>query len=325
MTFADGTNIQYNIILMPDGSFVLLPASGGSSLGASPVVPLNTWCVLQLSSLVNLASGDSAEAKLNGVTFASETNVARHTSSPNFFAVGHVGSATDGMEVIIDDVAVNDNQGSAPDNTFPEWKNRIVMLRPVADSARGANWTAGGGGTTNLFNAVDNVPPIGSGVSNNSNQIRNVAADSTGNYDAQLESYSEAGIANEDIIKLVQSVANIGVDDVSAATNGALSVVSNPAQGAEDAVNFGGAGVAAGTYPTGWRTRRGTAILAPSVTKSTRPVLRIGKRTAATRNAYADMMGLYVEYEDGPPPAPTGLGGTRDNVSNTATLDWGDV
>jgi hypothetical protein len=327
ITFADGTNILYNIILNPDGSFSLLPFSGGSVIGTSPVVPLNTWCVLQLSSLINVVGGDNAEARLNGTTFASETNVARNTSVANFFAVGHVGSATDNMEVIIDDVAVNDDQGSAPENTFPNWKNRIVMLRPVADSARGANWTAGGT-TGALWEAVNNVPPQGVATANDSptSQIRNEFSDATGNYDTQLRSYTEAGIATEDTIKLVQAAANIGSNDISAATNGALSIVSNPVQGGEDSINFSGASLVAGVYASGWRTRRGGPFLSPgSITKSTRPVLRIGKRTATTRHAMCDMMGLYVEYEDGPPPAPTGLGGTRDNVSDTATLDWADV
>src|SRR5213079_3376565 len=58
----------------------------------------------------------------------------------------------------IDDVAINDISGT----TQTSWpgEGNIVLLKPTSDNQIGS-WTGGAGGTTNLWDAVNNTPPVG--------------------------------------------------------------------------------------------------------------------------------------------------------------------
>jgi len=68
-----------------------------------------------------------------------------------------------------------------------------ILLLPISDSSRGT-WTAGAGGTTSLFEALNNIPPAGLATPTNTSQITNV--DKTGNQDAVFNylPYDAAGL-----------------------------------------------------------------------------------------------------------------------------------
>jgi hypothetical protein len=200
-----------------------------------------------------------------------------------------------------DDYILNDNVG-ATNNSYPGF-SKIILLKPVADSARGANWltTESSSNTVNLWDAVDNTPPVGKVHTTNDAvgtkvQIYNANNNSTQNYDAAVQSYTEAGLPANAIIKSAQAIARVGQNNTTA-SNGGLRVVSNPADSAETTVAQVSGGAVAGTDPSGWGTRKAELVVNPTVTLGTRPVVRYGKRTGSTRAAMVDLMALQVEYD----------------------------
>jgi hypothetical protein len=195
----------------------------------------------------------------------------------------------------MDDAAVNNTSGT--DQSDYPGDGNVVPLFPVSDNARGANWTGGAGGTTNLFDAIDNTPPVGATFNGtNTSQIINAASDTTGNYDANLTDYLTAGIRAADTITLVQPLWALGCSSATA-TNMARLLVSNPQSngGTESTQSTGSI---AGTYGSAWRQPSNIShtVYSPSVTLGTQPVIRLGKRTATTRVVGACFMGAYVEY-----------------------------
>src|SRR5262249_20714242 len=123
---------------------------------------------------------------------------------------------------------------------------KIVLLKPISDNARGANWVGGAGGTTNLWDAIDNTPPVGgaSAAGTNTSQTHNGTKATTGNYDVNLTSYTTSGIGACDSITLVVGLWNAG----GAATGSVVSIQSNPALGSTSTLSTS----TPGTYPTGW-------------------------------------------------------------------------
>lgn len=203
-----------------------------------------------------------------------------------------------GANGAFDDVAVNDDQG-ANQNGLPG-DGKVWLLKPTADSARGANWVAGAGGTTSLFAGVDNTPPVGVviGSATNTSQIKNAAKDTTGLYDATMQSYNAAGIPADHAIALVQGLILGGPGGALAMIQGA-QVTSNPAI-AE--VTTTSPATAVGTHPTGWIHTRTAVSYSPSVTRGTAPVMRVRKGTSSTTALTIDEMFLVVEST----PAPVG-------------------
>lgn len=259
-----------------------------------------TWYRLELSHTIGAGGdGTACEFLLNGTSVAAG-NLATAVSPSWVF--GWNGTPGANKVVYVDDLAVNDSTGS--NQTSWPGSGKIVLLKPISDNARGTNWTAGAGGTTNLFTAMDNTPPVGVALASatNTSQIKNVAKDTTGNYDANLATYTTGGLISTDTVNVVQSVWNLGSSAASTISHG-MKLVSNPAGGTED--TFTPTAIA-GTYPSNWSWRKPTAqtVYAPSVTLGTSPVIRIGKRTSNTAAAMCDAMGLYVDYS---PAAPKSL------------------
>lgn len=286
--------------LTPTGVIQLWKNVAGSEaqLGSDSVatVAIDTFYMLELYTKAVSGANDEAALRFEGTTVASVTGQTLSESMVTRVYMGWAGVGVPAANSIIyiDDVAVNDDQG-ATHNSWPG-QGSIVYLNPISDNARDTNWVAGAGGTSNLFDAVDNEPPAGVafGSATNTSQIKNTnTADTTGNYDANLTTYANAGITDTDTIKLVQPFAHIGS---SSATNvsGALRVVSNPA-GSEDA-KTAGTGGAIGAYPSNWHSWWGTAITLPSVVLATSPVLRIGRRGSEASQIHCAGMRLAVEY-----------------------------
>jgi hypothetical protein len=272
------------------------PAQIGSDSAAT--VTTDTWYRLELYVKTAAGATDACELRLDGVSVASGSGLSLSENQIIRLFMGWVNDAgANGRTFWIDDVAVNDDQG-ATNNTWPG-EGSIVYLDPTADSALTGSWTAGAGATTSLFDAVNNVPAAGlaAGSATNTSQIKNTnTADTTGNYDATMQSYTTAGLLSTDTITLLQPVAQHGT---SAGVNvtGGLRVVSNPAE-AEESFSIG-RGVAIGTYPTQWATWWGAAINSPSVTLGTQPVMRVGRRGVQAAEAHICGMRIAVEYTSG--------------------------
>lgn len=182
--------------------------------------------------------------------------------------------------------------------------SKVAMLVPTADSAVGAGWTLGSGGTSGLWDALNNEPPTAGADPGTTVQIRNATANANTNYDATMTTYTVAGIGASDTILAVRPVVVTAAPVTTSAKAGTVGVVSNPAI-TNIALAAGGtagafwSGVAAAAYPTGWKTSLGTLTASPSVALGTAPVMRITQVTSSTRIAMVGFMGINVAWTPG--------------------------
>lgn len=271
-------------------------------------IELNRWYRLELRTLFAVGSNDEIEVRIDGVSVSSAASLnISDVAFRNIQAGWVAGNQGSGKVVYVDDIAINDdvNAGSGQQISWPG-EGKIVLLKPISDNAVGTGWVDGDGAGT-LFGSVDNTPPVGVGTAANGTQIKNLTSTATGNYDANCATYANAGIVAGDVITVVQAVCDHSEDVATATKNGALQIVSNPAQSGEDTFVYGDDVGANGTWPVFWRAKWGTAQYLPAVTLTTSPVVRVGKRTATTRQVDVDFLGIMVEYmisSPGPPLLP---------------------
>ena len=277
--------------------------SAGTLIGSeSAVLSADTWYRLEVSCNIPTAGNGTVEARIDGTAFVGPTTASVTNAALANMRIGQGNGVTPTFTLYWDDVAVNDDQG-ASQNSWPG-PGAVYLLLPAADNAAGT-WTKPGGATTGLSTSVDNTPPVGIADSTLSadaeKQLRN-PNNSTSAYDTDVQSYDEAGVPAGETVKVVQALARLGKSTTgAAAATGQL--VSNPAEPGTFTTDFRGSGANAGTDPAGWRTYRGAAIYDPSVTRATRPVVRVSN-AATTGTKLVDLMGVYVESAPGGAKAP---------------------
>lgn len=270
-------------------------------------VAVDKWYRVQLRCNMNVSAGsnDTLELRVleDGMSLSSEEIVAVSTAEPigttqvgrlraGYGTAASPAPGTASITAFVDDVAVNDGTGT--DQSSWPGEGKIVLLKPISDNARSAGMTNGTGGTTNLWDAVDNAPPVGvaSGSATATSQIKDAANNATDNYDANLQSYTTAGVPANARVMLAYAVCNKG-NSTTTSRNAGLAMVSNPA--IAEATGATGTTAAAG-WPTGWTWMKTAYSYLPAPTLGTSPVLRLGKRTASTNVLMFDSAGLYVEY-----------------------------
>jgi hypothetical protein len=268
-------------------------------LGSDSVASLvpGQWYRIELSwTPMALGTNESAALQLDGISVASVSNLSLGNLIATQVNCGWQTAPGANRVCHVDDFAVNSSSGTTQ-TTWPG-EGKVVLLKPTGDSAVGTGWVDGDGAGT-LFGSVDNTPPVGVATAADGTQIKNLTSTTTGNYDATMTTYAAAGLTPTDSITLAQGVWDTGT---KAATSraGAIQIVSNPAQAAEEAMTFGN-GSAQGVWPSNWAGVWGTAQVNPSVTLTTAPVLRVGKRVANVAEVSVDFMGIYVEYVQGLP------------------------
>jgi len=275
----------------------------GSDSNATLVMDGTTWYRIEISITINAGSQiNSCELRLDGVTVASATGLT--ISISGFMLFGWLLAPGANKSCWIDDVAVNDASG-ASQNSWPD-SGKVVLLLPTADSAVGTSWTDSGGASTNLFDSINNTPPIGIAdtIANAGHQIRN-AGSATSSYDATMTTYSAAGISSADTINVLVPLINVGAPVSTQAKTGSYGVASNPTitniAFVKGVSSDFWRGSAAGTYQTGWGWEKGTVTYSPSVTVGTAPVARVTiTGGSSSRIAMADFMGIYVDYTPAP-------------------------
>lgn len=183
-------------------------------------------------------------------------------------------------------------------STFPG-EGSVALLIPISDNARDTLWTGGVGGTTSLFDAVNNTPPIGTATETDLTQIEHAggAAGTTDRYDANMTTYSTAGITAAHVIKTLYPFMWTGEDIATGNKILTFEIFSNPAVGSGHAnFNVAPSSGALGTWPTGWWMASGPITSSPSVTLGTSPVMRVIRPETVSRVASVCFMGIYVEY-----------------------------
>ena len=273
----------------------------GSNVYTSAALNLDQWYVFEWYMQINAAAGvnDALTFKIDGTqVYTTSGSDMGATVSTNFdFGTS---TAVTGLKYYIDDIAVNDTTG-ADQNSYPGL-GRIELLKPMADTAVGTNWVRGDNTSGSMFQAVDTVPGAGLAAGTSSSQVRNAVATAS-NLDIACESYDEAGIPSGDSIVLARGLVRVGASATTGTNTGTARLLSNPDEGATFAIDYEGAGAAMGTDSgavagtSGWRTYLGSTVYAPSVTRATRPVMRLTRTTdGSTRQHCSDLMGVLVEH-----------------------------
>jgi hypothetical protein len=230
--------------------------------------------------------------QIDGVDQVTGTATVTGTSG----GLGFRGSEASAADAYFDDIVWDNAAFLAP--------SKVALLLPVTDNAVGTGWTNDAAGTTNLFTAVDSTPPIGIADTSSGtglNQIRNATANANSNYDANLTTYTAAGVASGDTVLALRPIVATAAPVSTSAKQGTVGVASNPAI-ANIALGAGGtagafwSGAAGATYVTGWKVSFGTFTTLPSVTLGTAPVMRITQVTSSTRIAVVCFMAMYMAW-----------------------------
>lgn len=223
-------------------------------------------------------------------------------------AFGSTDTVADTFTAYYDDICYNTTQFPGP--------GKVELLLPASDNTING-WTGGNGGTTSVFDGCNNTPPAGVASANETDltNIESGANSATDNCDLNAETYAAKGINSYDTVNGVHTIIRHGEDIATGTKAGAVSVLSNPNQGGETTFNYGNDSGAHGIEVGNWETAFGAAIDAPTVDVTVAPVLRAGKRTATNRTVCVDLLGLYVDYTPGTPPAiPVNFRKVRTNV-----------
>lgn len=266
---------------------------GTTQVGSnSSTLSTATWYTIEFSYVY---TSGALVARLNGTQFASGTG----TASGAVDRVEVLNYPSCNADYYFDDVIVNDDQGSA-ENSWPA-AQKILWLFPVSDLRKG-NWTNGGGGTTNIFEGVNNTPPTGNTTDADGKSIKDVNASTTDTIYFNFTDYTTAGIGTYDVIKTVQFLARSGEHSATATKTGKIYMYSNPATSGTTH-NFGADAGAHGTEISNWRTTYDAIQYAPSVTNGTQPVACGIKTSNQTTGVEYDLMAIQVSYLVGSAPA----------------------
>ncbi|HET9198223.1 MAG TPA: LamG-like jellyroll fold domain-containing protein [Solirubrobacterales bacterium] len=267
-----------------------------------PTLEVGRWYVIEVLCRVNAEGKGKVAWRLDGATIAAEQEMSVRNLGINTFRVGNIGGGA--FVSYTDDWAVNDDQG-ADENSWPGHLRKIAVLRPIADGAR-VGWTAGAGGTTKLYDALDNIPPVGTvlGSATNTSQIKDANANSTDALELSMAKYSSAigsggaGLIPPDEVKVLGILIRGGQNTVTGRGIG-ITLVSNPAK-AE--VTGGFLSEIAEADPVGWRTVTNIAaayLYNPTVEKDVSPVVKVRKSVNTSDAIMVDQVLLLVEYEPG--------------------------
>lgn len=281
---------QINLLLNTDGTLAV--RNNVTTVGTSTTALATGawyWIALELNNGVTgvlLRINDTDQISgTNGTTFGA--------------TLGCTGTEASAIDIYFDDLIV--------DSANYLNSSKVYLLTPISDNAVGTGWTNDAAGTTNLWDAVNNTPPVGIADTTGStglHQIRNATNNASVNYDANLTTYTTAGVNPGDTILAVDPRCSTGAPVSTGAKQGTFGVVSNPTI-ANVALAAGGtsgafwSGTAAGTFATGWKLSSGTFTTSPSVTLGTSPVLRITQVTGSTRIAMLCFMAMYVAWTPG--------------------------
>lgn len=278
-----GGAIVLTLALTTTGALRL--AAGANTDDSTLTLTTNTWYRIAIDT-----GTTTAAVYVNGVLFASV--------SPNTVAsigTGAVFSTLGTGDQYIDDAIWDD--GSAVIGLGQQ-----ILLLPTADSSIGS-WTGGAGSTTNLWDAVNNIPPIGVAAADETDltQIKTSAKSSTDDYIATMQTYLAAGIPAGSKINAVMAIT-AGGEAVGTGTKvGSIAGnSSNPSVGAQG-FDFGGDIGAVGIWPSNWAIEVSPVAADPSVTLGTAPTVNVRNAdSGSTRQKCVCFLGLYVDYDMSP-------------------------
>lgn len=283
----------------------------GSSPTASNTLVAGQWYRIETSIKVTSSGNDTVEMLVDGVQkiFSNTLTIGNTTAwAPNRVAFGNPGTGTN---CYWDDFQINDSTGSV-NNTYPG-DGQILTIQPTSDVNRGS-WTGGAGGTTNLFDALDNRPPTGvlAGTDTNTSQIQSLVT-STAVFG--FPSYASLGIGPSNTIAGIQVIGEAGTSGSGGVTAG-VEVTSNPAGPAIVQSSMVGTLQA---FPTNWNRIVGTMQENPTVDRYS-PIEATISCVRTSNEAHACYLALQVAVSGTLTSA-----GTRTNKSLSDSVTLSDT
>jgi len=292
------------------GLLTLRDRTGGGDVqigSGSTTLTTGVFYRIEMRFKVGAGATDEVELRVDGSVVQASTGLNIQDGTPATLQVGWLSTAGTNHVNYVDDIAINDSTGSFQ-NSWPG-DGKVVLLVPISDNQRGS-WTGGAAGTTNLWQATNNTPPIGTASETDLTQIESADSspdNATDEYRANLTTYTTAGIGASDTINCLQLHVNHGEDVSTGTKTGKFRLESNPAAtgGTYTTFTFGDDISALGTWPTNWVFDSSAVEYNPSVTLGNSPVVALRKTDTGTRVGSVDFVGVYVDYT--PATAPTVL------------------
>ena len=195
---------------------------------------------------------------------------------------------------------------------WPGADSKVITYALSSDSLNTA-WTRGAGGTSNLYDGVNAMPPAGVASANETNDTNiECASKSTNSYLASFPSYTTMGIGSSDTVKSVQ-VCCVSGEDISTGTKTFDWDTTNPVMSYSGETAGGDLG-AHSDYPGVWSGHWLNSSTDPSVTKGTAPTIVFEKTDGTSRTLCICAVYISVEYT-----VPSGQQETQD-VAGTVTV-----
>lgn len=293
-----------SVRLNTDRTIELWVFTGGvwTQSGSASVDSLDTtnWKKIEVNITVGVT--DSVILRLDDVEVATWSGDFTNTASTQRVSAGWVTTpGATSLDIWVDDYACNNSIGSVQDS----WcgSGRVLVAIPESDNQDGS-WTGGSGTVpTDMFEAINNLPPAGTNSEDNTTQIE--SADSSGNnatdeLRTNLQSYVTAGLRpSVEKVTVLHSICIHGEDVTTNTKTGSFGVNSNPAVSLSN-FTYGDDSGGLGAFPTGWKEAIITTYN-PSIDAGVSPVMAVRKTDAGTRVASVCFMGLMFEANPLPP------------------------
>jgi hypothetical protein len=177
------------IWLNTDDTISLRDNSSGTptTIGTSSALTKGTWYRVEFAMTY---TGGAISARLNGIQFASGTASNPASVTGGEFDIGNYSTSTTGKWAV-DDIAVNDDQGSYQ-NSWPG-AGKVICLRPNG-AGESAQWTRGGTDSGANWSQCNQTPP---------DDVTHYVLVSTLNY-LDMYSCTDSGIGASDVVNVVE-------------------------------------------------------------------------------------------------------------------------
>lgn len=284
---------------------------------ASLSLTAGTWYRVEIG-FMNSGSGTNnsyVEFRLDDYPVVSSATETFGTAAIGRYTFGWYTAPTTNQQIWFDDCALNDNQTGGDQTSWPG-DGRVWLILPTSDNAIG-NFLDDNAGTSNLYDALNNTPPVGVAHAPSTMaataQIYNVTSGTGQNSDYNVQTYTAVGISANETIVLAQLGVAWANGTGTTGRNMVAYILSNPAES-----NLGNVSVATQTavFPSGWTYTLRTLLYAPSVVRGTVPVVRLQKNVNSTNAMSICFAGITVESR---PPVAARNGAGRTNVSELLT------
>lgn len=288
----NGISPYERLLINADGTLTLQDSTGASH-GTTTTALTDTTRWYRIEVRVPADGSASSELRIDGRTEFTFT----HKSLDNLPTwLGNYDNVADTYTAYFDDFVIADAAHGWIGPTA------VYHLLPTADAQRGS-WTGGSGGTTNLWDAINNVPPAGTATETNTTQIE--SADSSG--DNSTDEYRAttqtiASVVGTGASVLAMSCGCFHGEDVATGTKTGSIALTSPTISATT-FTFGQDLAALGTYPDYWQWRS-PAPITSGWTNNTAPVIVLRKTDATTRvgSVCFAAVGVVVQQVSDPLP-----------------------